>query len=71
MFADRMMRQRRFIRPSHLGSLLYSLAYLRAGPREDQLEGLLQDLNNQFVDATGDDLANIAMALVQFQYTPR
>ena len=54
-----------------LGSLLYSLAYLRAGPEPQQLQQLLDDLAYQFDDATGDDLANVAMALVQFQYLPQ
>eukprot|EP00878_Enallax_costatus_P022701 GHUV01024104.1.p1 GENE.GHUV01024104.1~~GHUV01024104.1.p1 ORF type:complete len:535 (+),score=144.39 GHUV01024104.1:216-1820(+) len=71
VFCDRMTRQRRFIRPGQLGSLLYSLAYLRAPPRPDQIDYLLQDLRIQFDDATCDDLANVAMALVQFQFTPR
>ncbi|KAF8069526.1 hypothetical protein HT031_001643 [Scenedesmus sp. PABB004] len=70
MFASAMMRQRRYFRPANLGALLYSLAYLRAGPEPRQLEALLQDLRIQFDDASGDDLANVAMALVQFQYRP-
>lgn len=65
-----MMRQRRHFRPADLGSVLYSLAYLRAGPEPHQLQQLLDDLRIQFDDATGDDLANVAMALVQFGYKP-
>lgn len=65
------MRQRRYFRPSSLGSLLYSLAYLRAGPEPQQLQQLLDDLAYQYDDASGDDLANVAMALVQFQYLPK
>ncbi|WIA10189.1 hypothetical protein OEZ85_010392 [Tetradesmus obliquus] len=70
VFAGAMMRQRRHFRPADLGSVLYSLAYLRAGPEPHQLQQLLDDLRIQFDDATGDDLANVAMALVQFGYKP-
>jgi hypothetical protein len=71
VFASAMMRQRRHFRPADLGSVLYSLAYLRAGPEPFQLQQLLDDLRIQFDDATGDDMANVAMALVQFGFTPQ
>eukprot|EP00879_Flechtneria_rotunda_P009263 GHRR01009697.1.p1 GENE.GHRR01009697.1~~GHRR01009697.1.p1 ORF type:complete len:445 (+),score=178.50 GHRR01009697.1:141-1337(+) len=70
VFSTAMMKQRHNFRPVDLGSILYSLAYLRAGPEPRQLQQLLSDLQIQLDDATGDDLANVAMALVQFQYYP-
>jgi hypothetical protein len=53
-FNSKLRSQRRFIRPAQLGTLLYSLAYLRMPPPPDALEGFLEDLQIQFLDATGE-----------------
>jgi hypothetical protein len=49
---------------------LYTLAYLRAAPTPRQLERLLDGFSTRHEAASGDDLANIIMALVQFDYKP-
>lgn len=61
---------RRFMRPAELSSLVSSCGYLGARPNDTTMASLLRDLQNMYTDATGDDLANFAMAMAQFQYKP-
>jgi len=61
---------RRFMRPAELASLVSSCAYLGARPSDSTLASLLRDLQNMYTDASGDDLANFAMAMAQYRYTP-
>lgn len=58
------------MRPAELASLVSSCGYLGARPSDDTVASLLRDLQNMYADATADDLANVAMALAQFQYRP-
>ncbi len=60
--------------PSDVASLLYSLAYLRAPPSSELLDKCIRALgetSEEMQRASGDDLANAAMALATFQYQPR
>ena len=61
---------RRFMRPAELASLVSSCAYLGARPDDATLASLFRDLQNMYSDASGDDLANFAMAMAQFRYAP-
>lgn len=61
---------RLYMRPAEVASLLSSAAYLGARPDERVLSTMLRDMQNMYTDATGDDLANIAMAIAQFQFRP-
>jgi hypothetical protein len=67
---DRLQYVRRYMRPAELASLLSSCGYLGARPTDATLASLLRDLQNMYTDASGDDLANFAMAMAQFRYTP-
>jgi hypothetical protein len=58
------------MRPAELASLMSSCAYLGVRPSDASLASLLQDLQNMYSDASGDDMANVAMALSQFRYRP-
>jgi hypothetical protein len=58
------------MRPAELASLVSSCAYLGARPDDATLASLFRDLQNMYSDASGDDLANFAMAMAQFRYTP-
>jgi hypothetical protein len=58
------------MRPAELASLVSSCAYLGARPDDATLASLFRDLQNMYSDASGDDLANFAMAMAQFRYAP-
>jgi len=70
-FHSRLRYQRRYLTPNLLSSILYSCAYLSCPPPPENIQGYLDDLHNQYEDATGDDLGGVAMALAQFQYMPK
>jgi hypothetical protein len=67
---DRLQYVRRYMRPAELASLLSSCGYLGARPSDATMASLLRDLQNMYTDASGDDLANLAMAMAQFRYAP-
>ena len=67
---DKLQYVRRFMRPAELASLVSSCAYAGARPSDAALASVLRDLQNMYSDASGDDLAGVAMALAQFQYRP-
>ncbi len=63
-----------FTSSSNVASLLYSLAYLRAPPPPNAIDKCIQTLGTsgqELAAVSGDDLANVAMALATFQYQPR
>ncbi len=60
----------RYCLPSDLATTCYSLAYLRAQPRPDDLRLLSDQLSRQWQRLTGDELANVAMSLALWQYRP-
>jgi hypothetical protein len=67
---DKLQHARRAMRPAELASFVSSCACVGARPSDATLEALLRDLANMYSDASGDDLANFAMALAQWGYTP-
>jgi hypothetical protein len=70
-FHDKLRYKRKYLTPSLLSSILYSCAYLSCPPPREFIQGYLDDMGNQYEDATGDDLGGVAMALAQFQFMPR
>jgi hypothetical protein len=69
-FNYQLWSQSRYLNPSDIGALLYSLAYIQARPSKSQLKRLLDRMVEREDRATGDDFANVLLALAQFNYTP-
>ena len=61
---------RLYMRPVEVASLLSSCSYVGARPDDRLMLLLLRDMQNMYTDASGDDMANVAMALAQYQYRP-
>lgn len=70
-YMERVRNQKRWMNASDIATILYSLAYLQAPPPAQGLDQLLSELERMYDTAAGDDLANVAMALAQFRYSPR
>lgn len=69
-FNYQMFNQSQYLYPADIGHLLYSMAYIKAKPNRDQLARMLRSLKSNIDRATGDDIANVLLALAEFEYTP-
>lgn len=69
-FNYQMFNQSQYLYPADIGHLLYSMAYIKAKPNRDQLQRMLRSLKERIDRATGDDIANVLLALAEFEYTP-
>lgn len=69
-FNYQLYRQVAYLSPSDIGALLYSMAYIQAKPNRGQLQRMLDSMVTRVDQASGDDFANVLLALAQFQYTP-
>jgi hypothetical protein len=62
--------QTQYLYPADIGALLYSMAYIKAKPNPSQLRRMLDNMKARIDQATGDDFANVLLALAQFDFTP-